>query len=135
MLWACVNLTSGPTIVWVLANAIFMRYHLGMDDRIERKSRIPIHAEVYILRSMRAEGLDLSEDGMYVYTSHPFIKGCRIDINFTLDDRDISVLAQVKHSQPGIGMGVQFQDMSGENLDIIREFLAHNRAVVEFRER
>lgn len=102
-------------------------------DRIQRKKRVKISAEVYIVRTGRAEGIDLSQDGMYIYYKHPFVIGSMIDVSFKIDDRDIKATAKVIHSQPGIGMGVQFMDLSEGGIEQIHEYLEHTDAVVECR--
>ena len=44
-----------------------------------RKKRSHISTDVFINRTISAEGLDLSADGMYIYTRHQFIVESIID--------------------------------------------------------
>jgi hypothetical protein len=91
--------------------------------KIERKKRLHISADVFINRTVKAEGLDLSEDGMYLYASKQYVAGSIIEVSFKLDNEDIDVQAKVVHSQPGIGLGVQFADIKEATHKEIKTFL------------
>lgn len=97
-------------------------------DKIKRKKRLHISADVFINRTVRAEGLDLSETGMYLYTSKQFVVGSIIEASFRLDGDEINVQAKVVHSQPGIGIGVNFVDIKEETYNTIKTFLDQHGA-------
>lgn len=84
----------------------------AMDRR--KTPRLRIGKDVVVNGSVTAEGLDISQDGMYVYVSHPFLVDSIIDLGFDLDEERIRVSAKVLHSQPGIGFGVNFFDFPSE---------------------
>ena len=90
---------------------------------IKRKKRLHISADVFINHTVKAEGLDLSEDGMYLYTSKQYVAGSIVEVSFKLDGVEVDVQAKVVHSQPGIGLGVQFADIKGETHKEIKRFL------------
>jgi hypothetical protein len=92
-------------------------------DEIKRKKRLHISADVFINRTVKAEGLDLSEDGMYLYTSKQYVAGSIVEVSLKLDNDEVDVQAKVVHSQPGIGLGVQFVDIKGETNKKIKNFL------------
>lgn len=88
-----------------------------------RKScRVRIGEEVIINRSVRAEGLDISEDGMYVYTKRAYVENSIIDLWLDIDGEKIEISAKVLHSQPGIGFGVSFFDFQPEIREKIRTY-------------
>jgi hypothetical protein len=89
----------------------------------KRKRRLHINTEVYINRVYHAEGLDLSADGMYLYTRHPYVEGSIIDLRFKLGDDEIQGPAKVVHSQPGIGFGVRFTDLKEKDAEKIRDYV------------
>jgi hypothetical protein len=72
--------------------------------------RVRIEEDVIINRSLRAEGLDISEDGIYVYTKRTFVKDAIIDLWFYIDGEKLEISAKVRQSQPGIGFGASFFD-------------------------
>lgn len=82
-----------------------------------------IAKDVIINGIIRAEGLDLSETGMYIYTRANFISSSILDIHFTLDGEPFNISAVVQHSQPGIGIGVEFRGLDGKILDKIKEYI------------
>lgn len=95
---------------------------------IERKKRLHMSADVFINRTVKAEGLDLSEDGMYLYTTKQFVAGSTIEASFMLDGNEINVRAKVVHSQPGIGLGVHFVEVKEETLQTIKNYLDQHGA-------
>ena len=90
---------------------------------VERRKRVHLSADVYINRTVQAEGLDLSEYGMYLYTRHPYIEGIILDVSFKLGDEPVDVSAKVVHSQPGIGLGVKFEVFRDGSLQKIKDFV------------
>jgi Tfp pilus assembly protein PilZ len=89
-----------------------------------KKIRLRIDKDVRINGSVVAEGLDLSEGGMYVYVSHNFVVGSIVDLGFSLGNEYINVSAKVLHSQPGIGFGVNFFDFPEEIKQKIESYVA-----------
>jgi hypothetical protein len=77
----------------------------------DRKKRIHVNTDVLVNGQKRAESLDLSEDGMYVFTSYTFTKGLNVYLEFKLGANKYDVRANIVHSQEGIGFGVNFVDM------------------------
>ncbi|GAB4390448.1 MAG: hypothetical protein Kow0025_22540 [Thermodesulfovibrionales bacterium] len=92
--------------------------------RIRRKKRVKIDKEVLVTRTVRAKGLDLSEDGMYIYSKSTFIPGCIVNVSFSLDDEPLDIVAKVRHIQPGVGFGVTFCDLKESVASKIRQYLA-----------
>jgi hypothetical protein len=88
-----------------------------------RKKRSHISTDVFINRTISAEGLDLSVDGMYLYTRHQFIVGSIIEVTFSIEGTKIDVSAKVVHSQPGIGVGVKFTELHKDTADKIKSYL------------
>lgn len=85
--------------------------------------RVSVALEVKINRTVLAEGLDLSETGMYIYTKANFIPGSIIDLRFALDGEAVHVSAIVQHVQPGIGMGVKFVHLPPSEAEKIKHFV------------
>ena len=89
-----------------------------------RQFRIAITKNVVINGTQKAEGLDLSEAGMYIYTKASFTPGSIIHIEFMLNNEPVKVSAAVEHSQPGIGVGVRFTGIEKEPMTAIKGFLS-----------
>jgi hypothetical protein len=92
--------------------------------RDRRKKRVSVSKEVVINKSVRAEGLDMSEDGMYIYTRAGFIPGSIVEIGMTLDGKPVRFSATVQHAQPGVGIGVRFMGLTDKSSAVIRDYLS-----------
>ena len=95
----------------------------------DKKDRVPQQGPVLITRAQRAEMLDISEDGMYIYTNTPFISGEIIQLCFPLEGEPIELTAKVRHVQKGIGIGVQFVDMSDISRQRIKDYIETKKGI------
>ena len=66
---------------------------------------------------------DISEDGVFIDTSVPSAVGTEIAMSFDVGGRSIEVYGRVVHSQPFIGMGVQFVSLPADVRNLIEEFV------------
>ena len=59
---------------------------------------------------------DLSIRGMFIHTPRVFPQGSVLKVRFRLRraDFEVNVRAEVRHCKPGIGVGVEFLDLSRE---------------------
>lgn len=87
------------------------------------KKRVLIQETVLINKIIKANALDISEEGMYINTQAKFVSGAVLELFFKLKDKDIKLKAHVQHVQPGIGMGVRFINLSPEVYLIIKNFV------------
>lgn len=91
--------------------------------RTETTLEIVIHATSAPVSQRIA---DLSEGGAFVDTAHPLNEGEEFGFEFSIagDDEPISGRATVVWVQPGMGMGVRFDDLSDEDRERLRFFVA-----------
>lgn len=67
---------------------------------------------------------DISNVGVFIDAMTPLPVGAVLDLTFTLPNgRFIEVEGRVAHSQPRIGMGVEFINLKPEDARIISEIL------------
>lgn len=92
--------------------------------------RASVRSEIWIGRDgifTRTPGelRDLSEGGAFVKTAQPFPIGSVLQLRFQLPDppRYIDGTVAVRHFQTGVGMGVQFVDLSEDNRRHVRHFI------------
>ena len=66
---------------------------------------------------------DVSTRGMFIHTPSVFPEGSVLKVRFRLRRADfiVSVRAEVRHCTPGIGLGVEFLDLSREAARAIEE--------------
>ncbi|MBA3060118.1 MAG: PilZ domain-containing protein [Nitrospirota bacterium] len=93
----------------------------GTDDR--RTRRALVHKDVVINGVIKAEALDMSVDGMYIYTQFSFIAGTIFELSFKIGEDVIKAMARVQHAQPNVGIGVKFVELSAENSEKIKRYL------------
>lgn len=85
--------------------------------------RVPVALPVIINRRFKAEGLDLSESGIYIYTKTTLIPGNIVELSFELDGEKLNVHAEVQHSQPGVGIGLKFIGLPKETAKKIGKYI------------
>jgi len=88
-----------------------------------REPRIRLSKNVIINRTIRAEGLDLSPSGMYIYTKTSFAPHSIINLSFILNRKPIEISAEVMHIQQGVGLGVRFTGLEKDAMKTIRNFI------------
>ena len=94
-------------------------------DERRKYKRVSIFQEMYFGdRSVRRMD-DISEQGMFIATPDIFMIGSILDLKFRLfnDDQPITVKAEVRYVQEGVGMGVHFTDLKGEDRERIKKFI------------
>jgi hypothetical protein len=67
---------------------------------------------------------DLSLSGCYVDTLHPLPAGARIRLRVVRNKIILEALATVIYSEPRLGMGVSFTQLSPEQKSILENWLA-----------
>lgn len=68
---------------------------------------------------------DISEGGVRVKTANPLDENSVVHIKFTLpnSERELKVNGVVRHVTPGAAMGIQFQELDGEDLEAVRAYV------------
>ncbi len=59
---------------------------------------------------------DLSATGMFINTIHTYPEGSVLKVRFVLENtgEEVFVRAEVRYSLPGVGIGIEFVDISPE---------------------
>lgn len=73
--------------------------------------------------SFPAQFYDLSLDGAYIGTTHPFPVGHNFRLRFALYGRWIATACVVRHVNPGTGMGVKFLALAREHRELLSRHL------------
>ena len=102
-------------------------------DRKERRAHPRVHlaAQVEVVlegRSFLAVVRNLSTGGVLIYTGNPAPEGSRLELVFTLPERDAPIRAQavVRHVIDGSSMGVQLEGLSAEDAAAIRAYVLNS---------
>jgi len=97
--------------------------------KLRKSPRFPFiaSAEVTELRSearLRARTSDLSREGCYLDMLNPLPNGTPLKIQVTHQDGHFDTTGRVVHSQPHMGMGVAFEEVSGLKAQTLDKWLA-----------
>ena len=94
-------------------------------DERRKHRRVTIFQEIFFgdKKSRRVD--DISEEGMFIATADPFMKGSILDLQFRLfnEDKPISIKVEVRYAQEGVGMGVRFMNLKSEDGERIKKFV------------
>jgi hypothetical protein len=91
------------------------------NPRYRCQSSVEVH--VHGGASFWATASDLSIGGCYVETTIPIKQGSRLKIVIWLGATKAWAQARVVHSAPGLGIGIEFSEISEPHLDQIKQFL------------
>lgn len=69
---------------------------------------------------------DISVQGMFIQTLHHFAEGAVLKVRFRLarSHHEVHARAEVRYSLPGVGVGVEFVDISAEDREAIENELS-----------
>lgn len=95
------------------------------EDKIDRRKyeRFPFREDIQIDGSRMCTSMDISEIGLYISAMQSYENNNVIDVAIPFKGGKLTVKAQVRHCQPGIGMGVMFVDLTPEQKADIKELI------------
>lgn len=69
---------------------------------------------------------NVSANGMFIQTKESFAPGAVVNVRFNIGDSGVTVSssAVVRNPQPGVGLGVEFLDLSPEDQRHLETFIA-----------
>jgi PilZ domain len=73
--------------------------------------------------TIHAQSADLSLGGCYVGTLFPLPIGTGVNLEFWIGPERIAATGSVRTSDPGVGMGIEFTNLSANNNDRLKAFL------------
>jgi CheY-like chemotaxis protein len=89
-----------------------------------KHQRIPLREEFLVDVRKDFKCVDISEGGLYFSTGNIFEENSFFDVTIPFKNKKITVKAQIRHFQPGIGVGVEFIDVSDSQRATIKEIIA-----------
>jgi len=94
------------------------------DKKEQRKyERFLFREDILIDGTRMCTSMDISEIGLYISAMQYYENNSVIDITIPFKGGKLTVKAQVRHCQPGIGMGVMFVDLNAEQRAKIKELI------------
>ena len=94
------------------------------DYKTPRKHKRFLYREDMLIDGTKScTSTDISEGGVFVSAIQYFEQGDLIEVSIPLKGEKITVKAEVKYCQPGIGLGIMFVDLNDEQKARIRELI------------
>jgi len=87
--------------------------------------RYPFQEDIVIDNAIPCMSNNIGENGLSVSTLQSFVKNSIISVNIPFHGDKITIRAKVKYCQIGIGMGVEFIDLSNEQETKINRIIEH----------
>jgi len=88
-----------------------------------KQQRIPLREKLLVDIKKDFQCIDISEGGLYFSTGNIFAENSFFDVTIPFRNKKVTVKAQIKHFQPGIGVGVEFVDVSDSQRSDIKEIV------------
>lgn len=88
-----------------------------------KQQRIPLTAKLLVDIRKDFQCIDISEGGLYFSTGNIFAENSFFDVTIPFNNKKVTVKAQIRHFQPGIGVGIEFVDVSDSQRAIIKEII------------
>lgn len=96
----------------------------NQDNQEPRKhERLPFIEDILIDGTKSCTSTDISEGGLFISAIQCFEKNEVIEVAIPMKGEKITVKAEVKYCQPGIGVGIAFIDLNDELRAKIRELV------------
>ena len=98
---------------------------MNNEDKKEKRKyeRFLFREDILIDGTRMCSSMDISEIGLYISAMQYYENNSVIDITIPFKGDKLTVKAQVRHCQPGIGMGVMFVDINAEQRAKIKELI------------
>lgn len=96
---------------------------MGLRKDNRKHKRISLLQDILIDGTTSSNITDISENGLFVCTLQYFEPDSIISVTLPLKDEKVTVKAQVKYCQHGIGIGIMFIDLNNEQKAKIKEFV------------
>jgi diguanylate cyclase (GGDEF)-like protein/PAS domain S-box-containing protein len=85
--------------------------------------RFPFREDVLIDGTRMCRSMNISESGLYISAIQSYKKNSVMDVSIPYKGKKLTVNAQVRHCQPGIGMGMMLVDLKAEQRAKIKELI------------
>jgi CheY-like chemotaxis protein len=93
------------------------------DQERRKQERIPVTGEFLVDIRKNFQCIDISEGGLYLSTGNIFAENSFFHVTIPFGNQKVTVKAQIRHFQPGIGVGIEFVEVSDSQREIIKEII------------
>jgi hypothetical protein len=90
---------------------------------LRKSERFPFREHILIDGSKLCTSTDISRGGIYVSAIQYFPANSVLELTIPYNDTKITLKGKVQYYQAGIGLGIQFIELTGEQKAIINEIV------------
>jgi hypothetical protein len=108
------------------ANKTFKEAAAAGNRRLANRHSFSATAEVVEIVSgarLQTRAADLSQKGCYLDTLNPFANGTKVQVRICWERVELRCAAEVRDSQPGMGMGVAFAELDQAQKALIQSWI------------
>ena len=98
---------------------------MNTEDKKEPRKyeRCPFREDIMIDGIIMCTSMDISESGLCISAIQSYEKNSVVNVTIPFKGEKLTVKAQIRYCQPGIGMGVMFIDLNNEQQAKIKELI------------
>lgn len=98
----------------------------GKGPESRKSKRVKFKKKVLVNKQIMVEVLNISEAGLFLHTGRSFDDGAIVEVGIPTmpGNFDLTVQAMVKHNHRGIGMGLQFVDLSDKQIAQLEKLIS-----------
>jgi diguanylate cyclase (GGDEF)-like protein/PAS domain S-box-containing protein len=120
---------------WYFQGIIYEMHNEDIKE-CRKYERFPFREDILIDDTRMCTSMNISEIGMYISAIQSYKKNSLIDVTIPFKGKKLTVNAQVRHCQPGSGMGMMLVDLNAEQRAGIKELIKGiTKKPAEFRKR
>ena len=90
---------------------------------LRESERYPFREHILIDGTKPCTSTDISRGGIYISAIQYFSENSILELTIPYNDKKLVVKGKVQYSQAGIGIGIQFIDLTDEQNSIINEII------------
>lgn len=98
---------------------------LSSEQERRKYERFPFREDILVDGTKQCTIMDISEGGLYVSAIQHFEENSVIEVAIPFKGGKLTVKAQVRYCQPGIGMGIELVDLNDEQRTKIKELIGN----------
>jgi CheY-like chemotaxis protein len=88
-----------------------------------KDTRFPFREDILVDGSKMCASTDISEGGLYISGIQHYENNSVVNVTIPFEEEKLTLKAQIKYCQPGIGMGVMFIDLNDEQRTKIKALI------------
>lgn len=95
----------------------------GDGSDLRKSVRVPYSGHVTVNGQILVKAIDLSQDGVYLFTGRSFRPGSVVALSFQIGDEKLVIPARVRHNREGVGIGLKFLEVPAREKILLENYI------------